>query len=178
MSTTPADQPEPIRPADENHDIPSSPSGTDESAADVHSIDGSDGAAASTPEDGASAPEAPEAADLVSERAASSVLSFETGEDPGADEAPATLTAYPDAAHPVVLDRDTIRRAPRFGRFALAAVLGGLLLGVIVGYVIFPASHPGWSRTIFAFEVMLVTLAVTLLVALASDRRSRRPRRR
>lgn len=178
MSTTPADQPEPIRPTDENHDLSSSPSGTDESAADVSSTDGSDGAAASTPDDGASAPEAPETADLVSERAASSVLSSETDEEPETDEAPATLTAYPDAAHPVVLDTQTLRRAPRFGRFALAAVLGGLLLGVVVGYVIFPASHPGWSRTIFAFEVMLVTLAVTLLAALASDRRSRRPRRR
>lgn len=178
MSPTPADQPEPIRPTDENHDLSSSPSGTDESAADVSSTDGSDGAAASTPDDGASAPEAPETADLVSERAASSVLSSETDEEPGTDDAPATLTAYPDAAHPVVLDTQTLRRAPRFGRFALAAVLGGLLLGVVVGYVIFPASHPGWSRTIFAFEVMLVTLAVTLLAALASDRRSRRPRRR
>lgn len=94
-----------------------------------------------------------------------------------AAEAPATLTAYPDVNHPVVLDRETLRRAPRFGRFALVAVLGGLLLGVVLGHIIFPASHPGWSRTIFAFEVMLVTLALTLLAALASDRRSRRPRR-
>lgn len=144
MSTTPADQPDPTLPVDENHDF---------SSADAES-----------PADETPAPE----------RAAADAAATDEGDD----EVPPTLTSFPDAAHPVVLDRETLRRAPRFGRFALVAVLGGLVLGVVLGYVIFPASHPGWSRTIFAFEVMLVTLALTLLAALASDWRSRRPRRR
>lgn len=155
MSTTPADQPEPTLPDDE-HAVPSS---------------SADGIAAGATPDG-------DASDASIAAVADDAPDPGRAADADDDEGPATLTAYPDPAHPVVLDRSTLRRAPRFGRFALVAVLGGLLLGVVLGHVIFPASHPGWSRTIFAFEVMLVVLAVTLVAALASDARSRRRLRR
>lgn len=204
MSTTPADQPDPTRPADENHDFFSTDAESpidetaapERAAADAARVGDGDAPApdADTAVTGAAEVEAA-VADAADETAAdagdAATGAAETGaavnvatdasaadDEAAEDEVPPTLTSFPDAAHPVVLDRETLRRAPRFGRFALVAVLGGLLLGVVLGYVVFPASHPGWSRTIFAFEVMLVTLALTLLAALASDWRSRRPRRR
>ncbi|QIK84496.1 hypothetical protein [Sanguibacter sp. HDW7] len=209
MSTTPADQPDPTRPADENHDFFSTDAESpidetaapERAAADAARVGDGDAPApdADTTVTGAAEVEAA-VADAADETAAdagdaatgdAATGAAETGaavnvatdasaadDEAAEDEVPPTLTSFPDAAHPVVLDRETLRRAPRFGRFALVAVLGGLLLGVVLGYVVFPASHPGWSRTIFAFEVMLVTLALTLLAALASDWRSRRPRRR
>lgn len=96
--------------------------------------------------------------------------------DPAEAAGPATPTAYPDPTRPVVLDRTTLRRAPRFGRFALVGVLGGLVVGVVVGLLTLPTDHPGWSRAVLAFEIMLVVLLVTLLGALVADARSRRRR--
>lgn len=174
MSTPSANQPEPIVPASD--DAVSDGTGLDSAAIDSAAIDGSgDGsvggrtASAHAPSTGAEV----EALDGTAASAASSgdVPAPVSPED---DEAPVRLTSYPDEAHPVVLDRTTLRRAPRFGRFALVAVIGGLVLGAVLGYVIFPASHPGWSRVIFALEVAFVTLAVTLVAALISDARSRR----
>lgn len=118
----------------------------------------------------ADAPDEPEAA------------STDPGSAPDPDEAP-----DPREASEISIDRTTVRRAPRFGRFGTM----GALLGVLVAAVQTRLAHPDtiaaaggpWASNTWGFFWLMCLIFVPIGVlamcglALLLDRRSRRVKR-
>jgi hypothetical protein len=104
--------------------------------------------------------------------------------DPGTSGAPRPETARADEVEVEdVVDRGTVRRAPRYRAFFTVGVLLGIVVGLGVGgaWLQSPAAAPVFKPGVY-FTVILVTCTalgagVAGLWAVVADRRSLRGRR-
>lgn len=79
---------------------------------------------------------------------------------------------------PVVelVDPATVRRAPRFRAFLWAGAVTGLVIGFVVGLIVFPSNDRGWTLAIFVTELAAAGVLIGAVVAVLLDRRSLRGR--
>lgn len=130
----------------------------------------------STPEEAEPAPATDEAGGSAGRKDAERAVAAPAEAAP-AEQAPAET----GPVHRVVdvADPSRVRRAPRYGRFALAGLL--LAMAVSFGLTFVPGAEDGLTRRNLFFLLLLALgslgIVLGLLVALWTDRRSLRRRR-
>jgi hypothetical protein len=133
---------------------------------------------ARTPDDGAEPPTAEPAPEAATPEAAPALSAPAAPEDQAADAEAQAATAEPAPAEPEVrvadvVDRSTVRHAPRYGRFILAGVVVGAVAALLLA-VLTPQSQYARSDL---FWILLLGLGLVCgiagaVLAVVLDRRS------